>query len=217
MIILRIDDVGRLSHDPPEKGSDPDLIYFEQWRSEAGLVNLPVVYAATPLWIHERGLHLLSNLQGEELSAVHGYTHDRGVQPTLTEMKRAGFLFRSLCYVPPFNDYTLETVNNWGLAGGKYFLGGWPGDHHDLGDKPVLTNGVIHLPACPLLYGTACDLLRSGRAVCQRTTGNQPLVLTLHLPWDQNPTPVKELVDAIKPLLVSPHYAARWLKENPSV
>lgn len=204
MLVLRIDDVCRLSTDKPEQGSDGDLDYFMEWRKQSGLVGLPVVYGIVPAWLTDKGQKRLQELRGEETTAVHGWNHLRGVKVTLFQMKLGKKLLATETYVPPFNHYSDRTIFNWGSVGGKFFLGGFEGEHHSHGHSPKTVREVTHLPAERDLYGRSEQLVTDIKS-------QVPLVLTLHLPWETNPGSVAALVDKIRDQLVPLSQVEQWL------
>ena len=209
MILLRVDDVGRLPSDPPEQGSDGDLRHFREWREAAGLVGLPAVYGVVPTWLSDTGRDYLATFDkaaGEHI-AVHGITHLAGEEPTVQDMRWARTrLLDADIYIPPFNAYTRDTLRNWHLAGGKYLLGGFFGEHHEYGVTPTYIgiNGVLHFSADPLLYGRSWELLKRLDALPSAGCW----VLTLHVPWETQPAYMQTIVDKIKPHLVTIEQAA---------
>lgn len=204
MIILRIDDVGRKPSDTPEKGTDHDLSYFAEWRNKCGLIGLPVIYGVTPKWLNEDGFHWLKdnvcNDYTPESLAVHGYDHRFNAPVSLPQMiKGRTSLFDCLSYIPPFNLYDDKTIKDWADAGGKYFFGGMHVQHHTHGAHPRTIHGILHLPANCFLYGRAKELLEGIKSVRQK---EKPVVATLHVPWEKDPSTVKELLEVIKPSLI---------------
>ena len=204
MIILRIDDVGRVSGDLPEHGSDAELEHFSRWRSECGLTGTPAIYGVVPQWVTRHSIERFK-LVGDERWAVHGFNHRVRARVTLKQMQLGRELTQADTYIAPFNEYTTQTVEDWGLAGGEYFLGGY-----ELkvarGELPQLTAGVVFVPAYSRLYGMARDLLH-----LLDDLPKYPVVLTLHVPWETDPVPVRALIDKIRDQLVPIEEANKWL------
>lgn len=214
-IILRVDDIGRLPSDPPEQGSDQGLAYFFAWRQALGLVGHPITYAAVPTWVDDAGLERLRHeLFGGEEIAVHGWDHARGAvvhAGCMADARRRFCGTKCRSYVPPFNEYDAVTVGDWreavrGTMDTPVFFGGFPGEHHTLGDVPQLENRVIHLPACKPLYGRIPQIREALPAYADCPV---PLVATLHVTWD----PLSSLAafgQELLPSLRTPDAASQW-------
>lgn len=208
MILLRVDDVCRKPGDSPTNGTDRDLEYFRKWERESGLIGVPAIYGVVPDWLSGAGYwYLQRNFAGDQL-AVHGFDHAEGAIVTQSKMSVARKLLQSPSYIPPFNIYTVETLIDWRIAGGGYFLGGFDGEHHQWGHQPKMVEGLIHLPACKFLYGHATEILPN-----LPTLADFPLVLTLHVPWD-SPSEVYKLVSLIRDRIVSLSTVGYWCRSN---
>lgn len=209
-LILRVDDAGRIPGDDPEYGTDHDLSYFASWRSQAGLAGLPVVYGVTHQWLHASGvLWLKNNIRYPEKLAVHGWDHKRGKESTPLEMATAMDTLTTdnapYSYIPPYNAYTERTLHHWEGVGGKYFFGGFHGEHHHYGEEPIrppATPNLIHLPANRVLYDHAPTILTNvtsqvGLRGLREYANYAAVVMTLHVPWDQDGYHVRDLVEFI--------------------
>lgn len=195
-IILRVDDVGRKPGDKFDKGTDGDLDYFLAWRDACTLGGFPVIYGVTPAWLTRKGYkRLKTKLSATEKVALHGWNHARGL--VLPEQMRVGaMLLDTNIYIPPFNEYSADTMQDWHYAGGRYFLGGYerPLDHpYQLGGQ-----GVYHIPACKALYGHAVEMPTNFEAFLPT---EYPVVMTLHVPWDKYEDAAR-VVNAVREYLV---------------
>lgn len=210
-LILRIDDVGRRPGDPPSPGSDGDLEYFRRWRETCGLQGKPAVYGATPKWLTGNGLRwLLENITTPERLALHGWDHSPGAVVHHEQLHAGKMALSTNTYIPPFNAYTEDTLQAWGNVGGRYFLGGFHGEHHHYGPLPVKV-GCFHLPALRECYGHAGELLENLPAVLANLHNNAaPVVVTLHVPWD-TPQAARQVVELVEDHLVSLEYVNLWL------
>jgi hypothetical protein len=204
MIVLRIDDVGRREGDKPEQGSDGALRYFDWWRGACGLIGTPAIYGAVPAWL-EPGAAARVDLQEPERWSVHGYDHTRGADVSADRMRESRLKLQTGVYIPPFNAYTRQTVLNWSEAGGSIFLGGYEGNISS-SCLPSRVGAAVYMPACKELYGRASELVERIPA-----TFGYPLVLTLHVPWETDPKPVRDLVERIRTLLVPVEKVLEWL------
>ena len=92
-------------------------------------------------------------------------------------------------YIPPFNDYTDDTLRQWVEAGGRYFFGGRNVIDHSLGEYPVEANGVVHVSALDALYTRAPSLCEHSERLLRLARLAVPLVVTLHTVWDANDLP----------------------------
>lgn len=206
--ILRVDDVGRTPWDDPEEGTDHDLSYFDRWRKESGLAGLPAVYGIVVSWINPNGLQWMkNNIRYPEKVAVHGYDHKRGaiITPSMMAMSMDTLTTDSApySYIPPFNAYSNDTLHDWQSVGGKYFFGGFHGEHHEFADIPLYppsAPNVIHIPATRVLYGHAPEIIHNLSGTFSQRS--YPRVVTLHVPWDRDISLVKSLVGHIKDHLV---------------
>lgn len=205
MIILRVDDVGRVPQNSPEEGTDLDLEYFQEWRAKAGLTRCPVCYGVVPQWISAKArLWLEYNILGNEELAVHGYTHGKGEEVTEDKMRTARIeLCGASAYIPPYNEYTTATISSWRKAGGEYFFGGIDGEHHFYGEKPSRRHGTVHLSARRSMYGRAAEIQENLDKLEHGLDKFEfPVVMTLHVPWDIDMRSVGSLVNRIRPYLV---------------
>lgn len=195
MILLRIDDVGRVSGDTPEKGTDGDLHRFLNWRVECGLAGLPVYYGVTYNWLTLRSKECIGSLLvGKEKWALHGYSHVRNASENvnISLLREAAAVLQTDVYIPPYNEYGEEGLSSWAAAGGKYFLGGYVKQH--LMSNPYLT----YIPACIDLYGKATEI----NDVDKYAASSLPYVLTLHVPWERDTSVVKQLISKVRSRLV---------------
>ena len=202
MIILRIDDVGRRPADTPEIGTDNNLTYFAHFRKLAGLTGVPVYYGVVPAWINTEGIEWIREyLEGDEKIAIHGHDHRYNAKISIKQMQQSMGIFNATTYIPPFNYYTDNDLTNWYQAGGKYWLGGRDQEHHQHGEDPVIVNDVVHFSACWPLYGRANELLKTFKTV--KLSPFAPKVMTLHVPWENDPRDVKLLIEAVAPYLTT--------------
>lgn len=200
--ILRLDDVGRLNADPPERGSDRKLKHFRQWFEDCGMAGLPVACGVVPAWIDSTGLSVVRELSTRgAIIAMHGWDHAKDVVVTTEQMKTGCKLLSTNVYIPPFNEYGARTMSGWRTACGGHsiFLGGFNLEHHFCGEAPYVWEQLTHYSAVPRLYGMAHDIINN-----LPMQSDHPLVITLHVPWEPDPVSVKRLVDKIKNDLVSP-------------
>lgn len=194
-VVLRIDDVGRTPADSPEHGTDSDLTYFQEWREAIGLRGLPVIYAAVPQWLSSKGLDALNVIEPPERVAVHGWDHKKGWGPDLQFMELGRRLLgNTTVYVPPFNFYDMETMQNWSKVGGRFFLGG----HEDYPSTSCLENRVCHIKADASMYGKVFPVKT---AILARELNDQVAVATLHIPWDKI-SDVRGFAEEVKDYLV---------------
>lgn len=188
--ILRVDDVGRKPGDSPEIGTDRDLLFFGQWRQKMNLQGVPIYYGAVPTWIDDIPAKWLDSL-APEIASVHGINHERKQSPTIAQLKEARAKFPSLpkSFIPPFNHYSRDTIENWRAAGGEFFFGGFNGEHHNYGQLPDMKGGCLHLPAAKELYGKVYEVTDA----LEKWQSHQcPLVCTLHVPWDASDNELEE-------------------------
>lgn len=209
-IILRVDDCGWT----PQKQPDTNLIYFQEWRKQFGIVGYPVVYGFIPAMVDDDEIRwLMRNLSKEERLAVHGWDHEKDAVLTVADMARGRehLKFAPVCYIPPFNKYGVDTMDCWSVVCDypSYFFGGFVGEDHNLGHYPMRVGQTIHLPACRQLYERAPKVLENLTRYLD--TDQCPLVLTLHLTWDWEFHGLSALFDAIKDHLVGPEYVQKWL------
>lgn len=220
-IILRVDDCGWT----PDKADDRGLAYFREWRDAFGIAGLPVYYGFIPATLGMRELEWLSaNIDRPEEISVHGWDHAEG--PVARKHMRfavdlfsAGRLFSGDFppYIPPFNRYDSDTINEWRwacnpIAGKSAFFGGFPDDGQSLnyGPRPVAIDGrVMHLPALRPLYDRAGLILER---LPEYLHFDYPIVVTLHATWDaKNLAALRPLRDALAPHLVGVQAAFEWL------
>lgn len=204
MIILRIDDVGRRVGDRPEQGSDGSLEYFDWWRQECGMVGTPALYGAVVSWLEPNSVERIQ-LSPEERWAVHGFDHVRGSVVSAKQMEQARARLNTEVYIPPFNVYDRQTIQNWEIAGGRYFLGGYE-QRVAAGELPTRLGAVAYVPAYQMLYGRSRELLNR-----LPEAPKHPLVLTLHVPWEIDPGPVAELMNKIRDKLIPIEEVDAWL------
>jgi hypothetical protein len=196
--VLRVDDVGRLpTDDNPELGTDMELDYFFRWIGECGLIDLPAVYGAVPKWLSGAGLRRFKTLP-LNCRAIHGWNHVKDATVSPDQMRESLRRLRARIYIPPFNAYMDETVSDWSVVGGTHFLGGFHGEHHNYGLEPCDVHHVVHLPAHPLLYGRAHEILDNLSLVEE---SDYLKVITLHVPWEPNTDTVRKLIEVIAPQL----------------
>lgn len=205
MLILRVDDVGRRPGDDPERGCDWDLSFFEDWCVRGGLVDVPAVYGVVPSWVDTTRIgRLRSKLAGT--FAVHGFDHRQGAVVRLAQMFAGRIALDAVAYIPPFNAYSAQTVQDWGEAGGRYFFGGYESRVCPPG-PPRLLGDVVFVPAYAPLYGHAATLLMTEFA----TLPDYPVVLTLHVAWEPDAGLVCKLIDRFRDKFVDISELERWL------
>lgn len=206
--ILRIDDVGRLPTDGnPELGTDSDLSYFAQWRRETGIVDVLAVLGIVPTWLDEEGLKWVRVCLPGKHVAVHGWDHKRTTKMDRSLLTLAAFQFGLGVpnYIAPFNLYSIQEIIDWGHAGGSYFFGGFPIEHHQFGELPLQIGRVIHYSAVRELYGTADQILSNLPKYLEDESDQVEVhVITLHVPWEKNPKSVMKLVDTVSNHLILP-------------
>lgn len=217
--ILRIDDVGRKPGDTPEKGTDSSLDYFLRWREALGLTGLPCYYGIVPTWLNPEGRDRLKLLQGKEYTAVHGWDHAHNsvvdsARMSIARRELMGGRRTNLClaYIPPYNWYSATTLKDWKEAGGEYFFGGFDEHYPGVGPFPSIQHDLLYLPAFKPLYGHAHEVL-TGLEKLPEVSYSYPLVITLHVPWDQErywPALV-EVISIVKDSLITIEEAEKGL------
>jgi hypothetical protein len=198
--ILRVDDVGRLSTDDPETGSDKALDNFFCWYEYCGLKDLPALYGVVPTWLNSEGLKRFKSEIPRRYRAVHGWDHVKGAAVLPCEFKAARKMIGGNVYIPPYNQYSKLELQRWKAVGGKYLMGGFNEEHHKYGPTARSIWGVTHVPAIPELYGKSPEIIHALETLPEH---DHPLVVTLHVPWEVNWTYTRALIDLIRNSLVS--------------
>lgn len=221
--ILRVDDVGQaLDQSQPDVG----LKQFRKWWSRGNWNDIPIYLGVVPACLAGDGeaLGFLNDIcindrrpRGAEL-CLHGWDH---AKQTLTQdhVFKAMEAFPSArCVIPPYNNYDEETVKAVSLiADDPVLFGGFNREHHQYGNGPCLTRGVLHLSACRELYSHSylvADFLKN--VLDQKwPTVDYPLVITLHHRWDHGFLDgVRRLRDLVAEHVVTVDTAFDWLAKK---
>lgn len=200
--LLRVDDCGWT----PDKEPDAGLAYFRKWRDTFGIAGLPAVYGFIPECTGDAEVAWLrANLSPVEELAVHGWDHAKGAVVTPEQMREAQSRFHCRAYIPPFNEYSRETIRDWG---GGFFFGGFPEDN-TFGNAPKVIEGAVHLPAFRPLYDRAHVL--TPKLKDYRDTFK---VVTLHVTWDAKTlNALPELLTEIRDDLIPLDGCLKWITQ----
>jgi hypothetical protein len=172
-------------------------------------------------------MEVLAGLEGEgALIALHGWNHDslkNHPEHISLGLKKLGAVN---VLIPPYAAYDNSTFLEAARCGITTLMGGLPGDHHDLGRKPVDVGGVLHLSGERQLWGKCYQNARTVETWEQflperppdLIDSDMPVMITCHHRWDNNPehpeflSGVKRLRDAVADKLTTVDEARKWLE-----
>lgn len=179
--IARVDDVGQ-AVDQTQR--DVGLEYFWSWWKAGGWGEYPIYLGVVPAAVGPVEIEMLLELERTTKAKVclHGWDHHPHAL-RLDDLSLAQVPFQDArVVIPPYNQYDSLTFQAMKELGLNVLLGGFDGEHHELGPRPKLVNGILHLSAERELYAHSYRLIET---VGKIDDPGYPRQLVLHLRWDE--------------------------------